>query len=102
MTFPHGDPDNIMPTDMPNWSPLERQLFDDLGLQEEAYYDRQLHALYDSGYFMRGLRTEAYGAAELGRGIRGNLQALVMERYGIDFADRFDWKTWRDNYEGMV
>lgn len=60
----------------------------------DEFNDPVAQALYHEAYFSRGTwETEELGA------IRDNLRSYLMDEYGINFDEVFDWAAWREAYE---
>lgn len=74
---------------------VESYLWDDSFGSE--FNDPVAQALFHEAYFNRGtnLSPEELSA------VRDNLQAYLVDEYGYDFAEQFDWDTWRTAYENQ-
>lgn len=85
-----SDPFDFLPE---GWSDVERELWHPF----EGYGsdDPTAQALFDAGYFSPGEWDSDQIAA-----IRGELDRYMMDEYGIDFSEVFDWEAWRSDYEG--
>lgn len=76
---------------LPNdWTSAEASLFEDMFGDE--FNDRTAQALYHAGYFDKEYDGDQRAA------IRENLDSYLMDTYGIDFSDSFDWEKWREAY----
>lgn len=75
-----------------NWSNNEKDMwvgaFEPIG----AFDDRHAQALFNEGYFNFELPSDERVA------IREALDEYLMNEYGIDFDEIFDWEAWRDAY----
>jgi hypothetical protein len=60
---------------------------------ENLYYDATAQALFHEAYFNPG----GWDKDELSA-IRDNLHDYLMDEYGIDFDEVFDWEAWREAY----
>jgi len=61
------------------------------------FHDPVAEALFHEAYFVR---DSSFSPDELSA-IRDNLQAYMVDEYGINFAEEFDWQTWREGYESQ-
>ena len=78
---------------LPNdWSSAERDLwagaFEPIG----AFTDTHAQALFNAGYFETEYSKEERSA------IRDELSDYLMDAYGYDFDEIFDWEAWREAY----
>lgn len=85
-----SEPFEFMPED---WSTFEKELYQD-AFGDVFYSDRMAEALYHEAFF--NFNMGEGGITEL----RDNLRGYLMDEYGIDFDEQFDWDSWRDAYEG--
>lgn len=85
-----SEPFEFMPGD---WSHLEKELYQD-AFGETFYSDRVAEALYHEAFFNFDMREGEVSA------IRDNLRGYLMDEYGVDFDEVFDWAIWREAYEG--
>lgn len=56
--------------------------------------DPRAQALFHEAYFHKG---SDYSPEERAA-IRDELSNYLLNEYGIDFDDAFDWDTWRETY----
>lgn len=75
-----------------NWSESEKGMWTDAFDPIGAFDDRTAQALFNEGYFNSDRSATDRGA------IREALDDYMMDNYGIDFGQIFDWEAWRDAY----
>lgn len=73
-----------------NWSTTENLLWNDAFGGE--FNDSTAQALYHAGYFDQDYSTDQRVA------IREALDQYMMDEFGIDFNESFDWDAWRESY----
>lgn len=78
---------------LPNeWSETEQTLFADAFEPVGAFDDSIAQALFNEGYFNFDISSDDRVA------IREALDGYMMDTYGVDFNDVFDWEAWREAY----
>jgi hypothetical protein len=77
---------------LPNdWSSYEKDLWGGtFGNQVEQ--DRVAQALFNEGYFNFDITSDQISA------IRNALDDYLLDTYGIDFDEQFDWEAYREAY----
>lgn len=76
-----------------SWSHSEAEIwYDAFGQYDQIFDDRIAQALYDYGFFNFDISPDERQA------IRENLYDYLMDEYGIDFDQVFDWEAWRAAY----
>lgn len=84
-----SDPWDFLPND---WSDAEKNLWHDTFDPIGGFADRQAQALFDAGYFNTDISSDDRSA------IRDALSDYLMDTYGVDFDEVFDWEAWREAY----
>ncbi len=81
--------------DVPDyWYEEEERLFDHLlGGDTFLGNDPELQDMFDTAYFDPDATTEDRYMA------REDIRDYLLDEYGIDFDQYFDWEGWRDWYE---
>lgn len=77
---------------IPNWSDTELNLYNDAFATSDSYNDPVAQAMYHEGYFNMDISSDDRIA------IRQSLDSYMMDEYGIDFSEVFDWEAWREAY----
>jgi hypothetical protein len=78
---------------LPNdWSDPEKGLWADAFEPIGAFNDPHAQALFNAGYFDEGWSRDERAA------IREELSDYLMDAYGVDFDEVFDWEAWREAY----
>lgn len=85
-----SDPFDWLPS---GWSDGEKQLWEDFD-SAGAFDDQHAQALFHAAYFDTGQSPDDRAA------IRDALEQYLMDTYGIEFDEVFDWDAWRELYEG--
>lgn len=75
-----------------NWSETEKDLWQDAFESVGAFDDRYAQTLFNAGYFETDYSSDERSA------IRDRLSEYLMDEYGVDFDDVFDWEAWREAY----
>lgn len=75
-----------------NWGDAEKGMWVDAFEPIGAFDDRTAQALFNEGYFNFDISTSDRSA------IREALSDYMMDTYGIDFDEIFDWNAWREAY----
>jgi hypothetical protein len=70
---------------------LESWLFQDAFGTD--FHDATAEALYHAAYFERN----TWDPEQLST-IRETLNSYMMDEYGVDFEEQFDWDAWREAY----
>jgi hypothetical protein len=78
-----------------NWSDAERELWGGAFGESDTFFDPVAQALFNEGYFNFDLSTEQIGQ------IRDTLHDYLIDEYGIDFDQVFDWEAYREAYSEM-
>lgn len=75
------------------WGSNEFRLFDEMEIPDTAFNDPFVQQMYDMALYDHDLSTEEHTMAYEG------LKNYMMDEYGIDFDDVFDWDDYREHYE---
>ena len=75
-----------------DWSEFEMGLYEDMAHDTDALNDPMLQSMFDLGYFDHDVSSDVRANA------REWLDEYIMEEYGFDFDQFFDWEAWRDAY----
>jgi len=75
-----------------SWSETEIRLFADMAHDTDALQDRMLQSLFDTAYFDPGV------SHDVREGARESLNEYILDVYGFDFDEWFDWDAWREAY----
>lgn len=78
--------------DPSSWSDAEQSMWTDAFEGETAFQDEMAMILYHHGYFNFDAPSSVIVDA------REALDAYLMDEYGVDFAEVFDWQAYRDAY----
>lgn len=74
------------------WSESEKDLYSDAFADTDIFADDVAAALFNEGYFNFDLSSDEINA------IRDALDDYLMDEYGIDFDNVFDWEAYREAY----
>jgi hypothetical protein len=75
-----------------DWSELEMDLYERMAHDTDALDDGMLQSMFDLGYFTPDADHDDIVNA------RNWVDDYLMDEYGWDFDDYFDWDAWRDAY----
>lgn len=76
------------------WSPRETELFGRAFDDIDALDDRIAQTMYHEAYFNFDLSQNEITQ------FRYNLDAYLMDTYGVEMADIYDWVAYREAYGG--
>lgn len=74
------------------WPTYEKEMWTDAFEPLAAFEDRTAQTLFNEGYFNFELPSEQISA------IRDALDSYLLQEYGVDFDEIFDWEAYREAY----
>lgn len=78
---------------IPNgWTNSEQDMWQNVTEGTGALNDEVAQALFNEAYFNFDLSSDQIGA------IRDALDGYMMDQYGLDFDEVFDWEAYREAY----
>ena len=75
------------------WSRNEFRMFDEMNIPDSAFNDPFVQNLYDMALFSHDLGYEEHVYSV------ESLRYYLLDEYGIDFDDVFDWGDYRELYD---
>lgn len=78
----------------PLWSDRQKSLWTDFDDKHSGLVDDRIaQTLFHEAYFNFDIDPNTRAA------IRENLDAYLLDEYGVDFESEFDWKAYKEMYE---
>lgn len=75
-----------------DWSDRQERLFENMAHETDALDDEMLQQVFHVGWFDPDVGHEERMAA------RDWVESYILDEYGYEFDDWFDWDTWREMY----